>query len=132
MSASHSFPLPDPSHVLAGLAPSPFLLGRDCWYEPALASIITPEAEIPLTRRENALLMFLLKAPYQWHQAADLAAQLAARCRAKEVSLQWVRQSMMGLRAKLRKLPVSPDLLQRRHGHGYGIFPPQPPPDSSP
>ncbi len=101
-----------------------FLLGPDCWHEPALARIVSQGREILLTPRENALLSLLLSAPHQWHQTGDLADRLAKRCGVEEISLQSIRQTILGLRRKFARCSVSPDLLRCRPGHGYGIFPP--------
>ncbi len=124
MIASKDLTPSDPARFVFG-APPRISLGPDCWYEPALARIINQSTEILLTPRENTLLTLLLRAPYQWHRTADLAAQLQEYHQIEEVSLQSVRQSMMGLRAKLKATTASSDLLQCRNGHGYGLFPPQ-------
>ncbi|GEM_PF-2643371 len=117
--------IPDPSGFVSGIAPvARFSFGPDCWYEPVLARVTSQRKEIPLTPRENALLSLLLSAPYQWHQTGDLAALLSERC-GVEISLQSIRQTMLGLRRKLGRASAPPDLLQCRPGHGYGIFPPR-------
>ncbi|HEY7350608.1 MAG TPA: winged helix-turn-helix domain-containing protein [Ktedonobacterales bacterium] len=103
---------------------APLLLGPACWHEPALARMVSQGKEILLTPRENALLLLLLSAPYEWHKTGDLAALLGERLGMAEVSLQSVRQTMLGLRRKLDSCAVSSDLLRCRPGHGYGIFPP--------
>lgn len=125
MFASEDLTPPNPARPVLDAVPSRFLLGPDCWYEPTLARIITQGKEILLTPREHTLLSLLLRAPYQWHRTADLAAQLEEYHQIEEVSLQSVRQSMMGLRARLKATTASPDLLQCRPGHGYGLFPSQ-------
>jgi DNA-binding response OmpR family regulator len=124
MFASEDLTTSDFARFVVG-TPSRFLLGPGCWYEPTLARIINQGTEILLTPRENTLLTLLLRAPYQWHRTTDLAARLEAYHQIKEVSFQSVRQSMMGLRAKLKATTASLDLLQCRPGHGYGLFPPQ-------
>jgi DNA-binding response OmpR family regulator len=102
-----------------------FSLGFDLCYDPALARIASRGDGAWLTPRENALLLLLLSVPYQWHQTGNLADLLAKRCGAEEVSLQSVRQTILGLRRKLHECGASPDLLRCRPGHGYGIFPPR-------
>ncbi len=70
--------------------------------------------QILLTPRENALLSLLLSAPDQWHRTGDLAALLSERCGGAEISLQSIRQTMLGLRRKLGASSASPDLLRCR------------------
>jgi DNA-binding response OmpR family regulator len=118
--------IPHPSEFVPGIAPvARFPFGPDCWYEAALARVICQDQEILLTPRENALLSLLLSAPDQWHRTGDLAALLSERCGGVEISLQSIRQTMLGLRRKLGESSAAPDLLQCRPGHGYGIFPPK-------
>jgi DNA-binding response OmpR family regulator len=118
--------VPDLSEFVPGMSLSRFFLGLDCWYESALARIMSQDQAILLTPRENALLSLLLSAPEQWHRTGDLAALLSERC-GVEISLQSIRQTMLGLRRKLGESSAAPDLLQCRPGHGYGIFPPKVP-----
>ncbi len=99
-------------------------LGEHCWYEPGLARVVGQDKSIWLTPREHALLALLLSAPNQWHKTGDLAALLGERLAVAEISLQSVRQTILGLRRKLDECGASPDLLECRPGHGYGIFPP--------
>jgi hypothetical protein len=124
--------VPDLSGFVPDMSPfARFPFGPDCWYEPVLARIISRGREILLTPRENALLSLLLSAPDQWHRTGDLAALLSERCGGAEISLQSIRQTMLGLRRKLGASSASPDLLRCRPGHGYGIFPPKvPTPDA--
>lgn len=110
--------------AFGGLPLVQILLGPACWHEPRLARIVSREKEILLSPRENALLTLLLSAPYQWHKTNDLATLLCNRIGTAEVSLQSIRQTILGLRRKLDKSSAFPDLLQCRPGHGYGIFPP--------
>ncbi len=125
MFAAEDSAIPDPSRFVPGMSLSRFFLGLDCWYEPALARIMSQDQAILLNPRENALLSLLLKAPEQWHQTGDLAALPSERCGGAEISLQSIRQTILGLRHKLGESSAAPDLLQCRPGHGYGIFPPK-------
>ncbi len=125
MSALDTPAAQDSSGFMPGRLPvAQFLLGSDCWHEPALARIVSRGKETLLTVRENALLLLLLSAPYQWHQTGDLADLLTKRCAVEEVSLQSVRQTVLSLRRKLDECGASPELLRSRSGHGYDIFPP--------
>ena len=123
MLAAEDAPIPDPAAFTPGRFPSRISLGPDCWYEPLLALVTHRGEQRLLTPREDSLLWLLLEAPNRWHKTADLAAALAERLGLEEISEVSIRQTVMGLRAKLGDSAKTPTLLQCRPGHGYGLFP---------
>lgn len=123
MLAAEESSIPDPAAFTPDCFPSRFPLGFDCWYESGLALVIHRGEQRLLTPREDALLCLLLEAPNRWHRTASLAAALAERLGLEEISETSIRQTVMGLRAKLGDSAKSSTLLQCRPGHGYGLFP---------
>lgn len=119
MLAAEDSSIPDP----AASTPRRFPLGPDCWYAPGLALVICRGERRLLSPHEDALLRYLLAAPNRWHKTASLAAALAERLGLEELSEVSIRQTVMGLRARLGDSAKAPTLLRCRPGHGYGLFP---------
>lgn len=123
MLAAEDAPIPDSAAFTPGRFPARVPLGPGCWYEPDLALVIRRGKQHLLTPHEDSLLRLLLEAPNRWHKTAALAAALDERLGLEEISEVSIRQTVMGLRAKLGDSAKAPTLLQCRPGHGYGLFP---------
>jgi DNA-binding response OmpR family regulator len=118
-----------PSHLQMPTMPQAagcITLGPNLLFNPATATLICQDSSILLTKRENAVLKILLKSPYVWHAAGELAHKLA-KMLTVPIEAHSIEQTICGLRRKLGESAKQPRLLHSHYGHGYRIVLPENP-----